>query len=152
MDDLGNAELRQGAARAGGAGRTWHGSGPIPWRPRGGSVMAEPVGRDGVRAVAEAAQEITGADAVEVLFIHEWGGLTRFADSAIHQSTWREDTGLRIRVISEGRVGVTSTNDFSKDGAAKAARSGLELAETAAPDPMFAGLAPPAEAPEVPDG
>src|SRR5918996_4066371 len=151
MDDLGNAELRQGAARAGGAGRTWHGSGPIPWRPRGGSVMAEPVGRDGVRAVAEAAQEITGADAVEVLFVHEWGGLTRFADSAIHQSTWREDTGLRVRVVAAGRVGVVATNDFSKDGAAEAARSAMELAETAAPDPQFPGLAPSAETPDRAD-
>jgi PmbA protein len=110
--------------------------------------MAEPVGRDGVRAVAEAAQEITGADAVEVLFVHEWGGLTRFADSAIHQSTWREDTGLRVRVVSAGRVGVVATNDFSKDGAAEAARSALELAETAAPDTQFPGLAPSAETQE----
>lgn len=109
--------------------------------------MAEPVGRDGVRAIAEAAQEIAGADGVEVLFVHEWGGLTRFADSAIHQSTWREDTALRVRVITAGRVGVVATNDFSKDGAAEAARSALELAETAAPDPHFPGLAPPTETP-----
>jgi PmbA protein len=113
--------------------------------------MAEPVGREGVRAVAEAAQEVPGADAVEVLFVHEWGGLTRFADSAIHQSTWREDTGLRVRVVTAGRVGVVSTNDFSKDGAAEAARSAMELAETAAPDPQFPSLAPPAETPKRPD-
>ncbi|HZA26361.1 MAG TPA: metallopeptidase TldD-related protein [Actinomycetota bacterium] len=113
--------------------------------------MAEPVGRDGVRAIAEAAQEVPGADAVEVLFVHEWGGLTRFADSAIHQSTWREDTGLRVRVVAAGRVGVVATNDFSKDGAAEAARSAMELAETAAPDPQFAGLAPSVETPKRPD-
>src|SRR5918996_5171832 len=151
MDDLGNAELRQGAARAGGAGRARHGTGEIPGCPRGGSLMAEPVGREGVRSVAEAAQAISGADAVEVLFVHEWGGLTRFADSAIHQSTWREDTGLRVRVVAAGRVGVVATNDFSKDGAAEAARSALELAETAAPDPQFPGLAPSAETPERAD-
>jgi PmbA protein len=113
--------------------------------------MAEPVGRDGVRAIAEAAQEVPGADGVEVLFIHEWGGLTRFADSAIHQSTWREDTALRVRVVTEGRVGVVATNDFSKDGAAEAAKSALELAQTAAPDPQFPGLAPPAESAERAD-
>jgi PmbA protein len=113
--------------------------------------MAEPIGRDGVRAVAEAALEVTGADAVEVLLVHEWGGLTRFADSAIHQSTWREDTDVRVRVVTGGRVGVVSTNDFSKDGAADAARSALELAQTATPDPNFPGLAPPAEALERAD-
>jgi PmbA protein len=113
--------------------------------------MAEPVGRDGVRAIADAAQDVSGADAVEVLFIHEWGGLTRFADSAIHQSTWREDTGLRVRVVTGGRVGVVATNDFSKEGAGEAARSALELAETAAPDQHFPGLTPPADAPERAD-
>ena len=109
------------------------------------------IGPDEIRAVADAALELRGADGVEVLLLHEWSGLTRFAESAIHQSTAREDTGLRVRVISGGRVGVAAANDLSKDGAASAARNALELAEVAAPDPTFAGLAPPAETPERPD-
>src|SRR5881409_2256328 len=109
------------------------------------------IGPDDVRAVSEAALELPGADAVEVLFMHEWGGLTRFASSAIHQSTWREDTGLRVRVVTEGRTGVASTNDFSKDGARTAAASALEMARVAAPDPMYPGMAPKAEVPEKPD-
>ena len=52
------------------------------------------IGGDETRAVSEAALEVPGADAVEVLLMHEWGGLTRFANSAIHQSTWREDTEI----------------------------------------------------------
>ena len=94
--------------------------------------------------------DLPGADGVELLFFHEWGGLTRFARSSIHQSTWREDTGIRIRVISGGRVGVASSNDFSKEGARRVAASALELAEVAAPDPQFPGLAPAAEVPEKP--
>jgi PmbA protein len=99
--------------------------------------------------VAEAALDLPGAD-VEVLFMHEWGGLTRFANSAIHQSTWSEDTGLRVRVVSDARTGVASTNDFSKDGARAAAGSALEMARVAAPDPMYPGMATPAEVPERP--
>jgi predicted Zn-dependent protease len=99
--------------------------------------------------VAEAALDLPGAD-VEVLFMHEWGGLTRFASSAIHQSTWSEDTGLRVRVVSEARTGVASTNDFSKDGARAAAASALEMATVAAPDPMYPGMSPGAEVPERP--
>jgi PmbA protein len=110
--------------------------------------MAGPIGPDEVRAVAEAALELPGADGVEVLFFHEWGGLTRFARSSIHQSTWREDTAIRIRVVAGGRVGVASSNDFSKEGARRVASSALELAEVAAPDPLFPGLAPAAEVPE----
>jgi PmbA protein len=108
------------------------------------------IGPDDARAVTEAALDLPGADGVEVLFFHEWGGLTRFARSSIHQSTWREDTGLRIRVIAGGRVGVASSNDFSKEGARHMAASALELAQVAAPDPQFPGLAPRAEVPEKP--
>jgi PmbA protein len=113
--------------------------------------VAGPLGPDPFRQVAEAALDLRGADGVEVLAMHEWSGLTRFADSAIHQSTAREDTGIKVRVVADGRVGVTSTNDLSKEGAADAARSALELARMAAPDPLFPGLAPPADVPERED-
>jgi predicted Zn-dependent protease len=114
--------------------------------------MPELLGADDIRGIANAALEVPGADDIEVLVIHEWTGLTRFAESAIHQSTAREDTGVRVRAISGGRVGVAATNDLSKDGAANAARSALELALVAAPDPLFPGITPPTPIPERPDG
>jgi predicted Zn-dependent protease len=101
------------------------------------------IGPDEVRRVAGAALEVAGVDDVEVLFMHEWGGLTRFASSSIHQSTWREDTGLRVRVIVGGRTGVAATNDFSPEGARTAAASAREMAGVVSPDPQFPGLAPP---------
>ena len=107
--------------------------------------MPDLIGRDTFVTVADAALTLPGVDGVEVLFIHDWGGLTRFAKSEIHQSTFREDTELRVRVISKDRVGVAATNDFSPEGAAKAARSAKEMAEIVAPDPLWPGLAPPAE-------
>ncbi|MFN2543693.1 MAG: TldD/PmbA family protein, partial [Actinomycetota bacterium] len=99
------------------------------------------IGPDEVRRVAEAALDVD-ADGVEVLFMHEWGGLSRFADSSIHQSTWREDTSVRVRVVSKGRVGVASTNDFSVEGAKRVADNAREMSQIASPDPMFPGLAP----------
>jgi predicted Zn-dependent protease len=105
----------------------------------------EPIGPDEIRRISDAAFGLDGVDGVEVLFVHEWGGLTRFAGSVIHQSTSREDTGLRVRVVSDGRIGVTATNEFSEEGAAQAARSAKEMAEVSAPDPLFPGLAPRAE-------
>jgi PmbA protein len=113
--------------------------------------MPDLIGQDDVRAVCESALELSGPDDVEVLFMHEWGGLTRFANSSIHQSTWSEDTGIRVRVISQGRVGVAASNDFSKDGARKAAASAYEMAQVVAPDPFFPGLAPQAEVQQKPD-
>ena len=87
------------------------------------------IGDDGFRSVAAAALELRGVDGIEVLFTHEWGGLTRFANSEIHQSTVREDTGLRVRVVSKGRTGVASSNDFSPSGARAAAKSAKEMAD-----------------------
>jgi predicted Zn-dependent protease len=104
--------------------------------------MSGPVGPDEIRRVAAAALDVGGADGVEVLFMHEWGGLTRFASSSIHQSTAREDTGLRVRVVVNGRTGVAGTNDFSPEGARAAAASAIEMAAVAVADPAFPGLAP----------
>jgi predicted Zn-dependent protease len=106
--------------------------------------MAGLVGPDGIRRVSQAALELSGVDDVEVLFLHEWGGLTRFASSSIHQSTWREDTALRVRVVIGGRIGVAATNDLTPEGARAAAESAREMAGVVAPDPHFPGLAPPA--------
>ncbi len=109
--------------------------------------VPERIGPDEVRRVAEAALDLPGADGVEVLFFHEWGGLTRFANSSIHQSTWREDTALRVRAVTAGRTGVASTNDFTPEGARAAAASALEMANVAVADTLFPGLAPPASPP-----
>jgi predicted Zn-dependent protease len=106
------------------------------------------IGPEEVRRVVDAALELPGADDVEVLFMHEWGGLTRFASSAIHQSTSSEDTGLRVRVVKDGRIGVAASNDFSPQGARRAAESAREMAGVVAPDPLYPGLAPPAPVPE----
>jgi len=105
------------------------------------------IGPDEVRRVSQTALEIQGVDGGEVLFLHEWGGLTRFASSAIHQSTWREDTEVRVRVVKGGRIGVAATNGWSPESARKAAESARKMAEVVAPDPMFPGLAPPQAVP-----
>ena len=107
------------------------------------------IGPDEARRVADAALSLPDADGVEVLFMHEWGGLTRFASSSIHQSTHREDTGVRVRVIKDDRIGVASTNDFTIEGARRAADHALEMANVVAPDALFPGLAPQADVPEV---
>ncbi|MGZ8596491.1 MAG: TldD/PmbA family protein [Actinomycetota bacterium] len=107
------------------------------------------IGPDRFREVAQGALELTGVDGIEVLFMHDWGGLTRFAKSEIHQSTFREDTGIRVRVVTNGRVGVAAANVATPEGALKAAKSAKEMAEVVAADPMWPGLAPVADVPQV---
>src|SRR5439155_13731824 len=117
MDRVGHPQLREGAAGPGRTGRSRNSARPVPGRAGRGPLMPGLIGDDGFRSVAEAALELRGVDGIEVLFTHEWGGLTRFANSEIHQSTVREDTGIRVRVVSKGRTGVASSNDFSPSGA-----------------------------------
>jgi PmbA protein len=100
------------------------------------------VGPDEIRRAVAGALVVEGVDGVEALFMHEWGGLTRFASSSIHQSTWTEDTALRIRVVKDGRIGVAGTNDLSPDGTRAAAQNAREMTDVVAPDPLFPGLAP----------
>ncbi len=109
--------------------------------------MPAAVGPDAFRLAAEAAMQLKGVDDVEVVLMHEWGGLARFAKSEVHQSTYREDTDVRVRVVSKGRVGVASTNDLSPEGAARAAASAKEMADVVSPDQFWPGMAPPAEIP-----
>src|SRR6266487_4637380 len=136
MGGVGNPELRQGPAGADRPRRARGGPRSVPRRPGRRSLMAGPVGTDAFRRAAEAALDVQGVDGVEVVCMHEWGGLTRFAKSQIHQSTSREDTDVRVRVVTKGRVGVASTNDLSPEGASRAAKSAKEMAEVVAPDPL----------------
>ncbi len=76
-----------GKGQPGQVGRVGHGTSPgaVPRRAGRGALMPGLIGPDAFRRSAEAAMELPGVDGVEVLFVHDWGGLTRFANSQIHQ-------------------------------------------------------------------
>jgi PmbA protein len=95
--------------------------------------------------VAEAAIAAQGADDAEALVIREAGGLTRFAASRIHQSTWREDVSVRLRLVVDGnRVGTATVHDLEPAAVAAAARRAAEVARTMPPDPGYPGMPGPA--------
>jgi PmbA protein len=95
--------------------------------------------------VAEAAIAAEGADDAEALVIREAGGLTRFASSRIHQSTWREDVSVRLRLVVDGnRVGTATVHDTEPAAVAAAARRAAEVARTMPPDPGYPGMPGPA--------
>jgi predicted Zn-dependent protease len=88
------------------------------------------------------------ADGVHVLAFHSWGGLTRFAESQIHQNTWREDLEIRVLAVADGnKIGVAATHSSDPSAIARAAADALALARVSPANPDFPGLAGPAEAP-----
>jgi PmbA protein len=107
-------------------------------------------GSERLLEVAGAALGTGGADDVEALVYRQAGGLTRFASSRIHQSAWREDLWVRVRVVVEGnRVG-TATVHAADPGAVRAtARRAAEVAGTMPPDPGYPGMPGPAAYPEA---
>ncbi|MDR7276192.1 metallopeptidase TldD-related protein [Catenuloplanes atrovinosus] len=91
---------------------------------------------------ARVAEALPGAEA-EVFVQHVARGLTRFANSAIHQNITTETTEVRLRVHRDGRTVALS----GPDPEALIARAGAALAAAPA-DRTWPGLTPPAAARE----
>jgi PmbA protein len=98
--------------------------------------------------VAHAALEVAGGEA-EAVAHAERSGLARFAGSEVHQPTLIENLVVTLRVVRGRSAGVATTNKVDRDGLQELARRATEAAESAPPDELFPGLAPPADVPDV---
>src|SRR5918992_4538087 len=108
------------------------------------------LGAERLVEVAEAALAVEGADDVEALVSRHAGGLTRFAASRIHQSAWREDLAVRVRVVVDGsRVGTATVHATDPATLRSAARRAAEVARAMPPDPGYPGMPGPASYPEA---
>ena len=107
-------------------------------------------GSERLLEMAEAALGTGGADDVEALVYRQAGGLTRFASSRIHQSAWREDLWVRVRVVVDGnRVGTATVHAADPEAVRATARRAAEVAATMPPDPGYPGMPGPAAYPEA---
>lgn len=98
------------------------------------------IGPERALEIVESALGVEGADEVEATLFGESGGLTRFADSAIHQHTERSDAQVRVRVVIGKRVAAASTNRLDAGSIADAGRQALAMAKLSPPDDLFPGL------------
>ena len=111
--------------------------------------MTGPVGSDRLGALLDVALGVEGADEVEAIARRRWGGLCRFARSAIHQHVDGDDTTISVRVAVGGRVGTAVTNTASPEGVAAAAATAVARARLTPPDPSWPGTAPAAPLPRA---
>ena len=98
------------------------------------------IGNDRALALLEAALDVEGADEVEATLVAEVGGLTRFADSVIHQHTERADAQVKVRVVTGRRSATVSTNQLTPESIREAGRRALEMAALSPPDAGYPGL------------
>lgn len=74
-------------------------------------------------------------------------GLTRFANSRIHQHVGELTATIDLRLVREGRVATASTSRLTEDGLGDLVERTLAQVEVAPVDPDEPGLAPPHDVP-----
>jgi predicted Zn-dependent protease len=75
-------------------------------------------------------------------------GLTRFANSAIHQHVGEETTSVRLRLAADGRVAATRTTRLDSEGLAALVERTFEATHVRPVDADWPGLAAPAAVPD----
>jgi predicted Zn-dependent protease len=76
-------------------------------------------------------------------------GLTRFANSFIHQNVAEHATVVSLTAVVDGRLATASSTDVSADGIGRLVEATVAAAGLRPPDPHWPGLAPPGDAPPV---
>jgi PmbA protein len=101
------------------------------------------VSRDEVDALLEEALRLSHAEQTEVLYFGQDDALTRFANSQIHQNVREHDRSLQVRVITQQRTGVASTNRLDAEGLSDVVSRAAAIAARAQPNPKVARLPEP---------
>jgi PmbA protein len=95
---------------------------------------------DAVRGVlARVLSSVPGGDA-EAVYVARDFGLTRFANSQIHQNVVEHDATVRVRLTDDGRTGVASTNRLDEEGLRDAVGRALAIRDRASRNPESAPL------------
>ncbi|HAW50298.1 TPA: TldD/PmbA family protein [bacterium] len=90
----------------------------------------------------------SSGDEIETIVISQNFKLTRFTKNRIHQNVKEKDAVLRIRVIKDGKQGVSSTNILEDVAIKKAIDNALHQASFAKEDP-FLSLPHPSSIPKL---
>ncbi len=94
-------------------------------------------------AIVEKVLKLSSADETEAVVRASTSGLTRFAESTIHQNVYDENAVLMLRVALGTRVAGVRTNQLDARGLERAMREAIAIANATPPDPLFAGMADP---------
>lgn len=82
-----------------------------------------------LRSFMEDLIERSPADETEVMVTEEDSALTRFANNGIHQNVAERNATVRVRVVKNGKTGVASLNQLSRDSAQGVLKRAIEIAD-----------------------
>jgi len=91
------------------------------------------------RLLARTLSSVRGGEA-EAVYTAQDFGLTRFANSQIHQNVIEHDATVRVRLTDGGRTGVASTNRLDDEGLRDVVGRALAIRDRAARNPDAAPL------------
>ncbi|MFH1699828.1 MAG: TldD/PmbA family protein [Candidatus Zixiibacteriota bacterium] len=103
------------------------------------------IGKQKLIASFKKALVYSKADDTEIVFIGSESGLTRYANSAIHQNVHENNCKIFVRTAVGKKVGVASTNSLNAQALRKTIDNSLEIAKNQPDNPLYIGLAKPAK-------
>lgn len=107
------------------------------------------IGREKLFATLEKALVASSADQTEIVFVGREDGLTRYANSHIHQNVFEDNRKIFFRTVIGKKVGVASTNSLILADLKKTLADSIEIAKQQPENPDFPGLPGPADYKEM---
>lgn len=107
------------------------------------------IGKDKLFSTFEKVAKSSRADETEIVFIGTNNGLTRFANSTIHQNVNESNATIYIRTIIGKKIGVSSTNSMSQNDLKAAIANSFEIAKYQKDNEYFPGLPEPEDYPNI---
>jgi PmbA protein len=103
------------------------------------------IGKEKLIRKLDAVIKHSKADETEIVFIGEESGLTRYANSIIHQNVYEKNQRIVIRTAVGKRIGVASTNSLEDTDLKQVIDNSIEIARGQAANPEYPGLPRPAK-------
>lgn len=98
------------------------------------------IGKEKLLKKLQAVLAHSTADQTEIVYIGDEFGLTRFANSFIHQNVYENNCRVLFRTVLGKRVGVASTNSLVDADLKQTLDNSIAIARSRAEDPKFPGL------------
>ena len=98
------------------------------------------IGKEKIFTTLSSILKRSEADQTEAVFIGSENGLTRFANSFIHQNVSETNSKIYLRAVLGKKIGVAITNSFKRDDLKRALESAIEIAKNQRENPDFTTL------------
>jgi PmbA protein len=98
------------------------------------------IGKEKLLKKLESVLSHSTADQMEIVYVGDEFGLTRYANSYIHQNVYENNCRILFRAVLGKRVGVASTNSLVEADLKQTLDNAIEIARSRAENPKFPGL------------